>query len=124
MCSYDGTIYPICDGVTVQECYNDKTHVICEINTNRDECEVEEEEEEEEPIPPEEIGGCPPSMDAGGQACSQGKTIEEFCKDNPSTQGCGNEPKPPFENVCMGAGPECLGELPEPEPPITPEPEP
>jgi hypothetical protein len=35
VCSYDGTIYPICDGVTVQECYDLEDNVICEINTNK-----------------------------------------------------------------------------------------
>jgi hypothetical protein len=51
-------------------------------------------------------------MDASSIACREGRTVEEACNDNPSTQGC-ETPEPIEEPV----------DSEPPAPPIEPEPE-
>ena len=116
---------PVCDNVTVQRCQvklPDGTWHVCEINTTDHECEVEEEPQPitPEPVPEPEMRLCTQGMDAGSLACKEGKTVEEFCKDNPSTQGCPGseepiiepEPTPLQDDVCMGLPPEECARLP------------
>jgi hypothetical protein len=94
VCSYDGTIYPICDG-SVQTCYHNGE--ICEPNTNREVCSDFGEEEDEQGF----RGGvdCTAGVDAGSIACREGRTVEEVCKDNPSTDGCEKPEPEPIEIV-------------------------
>jgi hypothetical protein len=49
----------------------------------RDGCPPEEEQPQ--------IRYCPQSTDATGLSCKAGKSIEEFCADNPSIAGCNTE---------------------------------
>jgi hypothetical protein len=123
VCSYDGTIYPVCDNVTVQECYDLEDNVIC----------AEPEQQQQQQLPPcsaittlagpclndqgqQDMKMCTTSMHVSSIACKQGKTAEQVCADNPSTE------------VCPGAEQritEPITPVPEPEPtPITPKPQP
>ena len=78
-------------------------------------------QDEKPPVCPEGTTGTPPNckpirlctlgMDAASRACAEGISVEEYCKKNPTTQGCpgyelggGVGPEPP---VCTPDGPPC-----------------
>jgi hypothetical protein len=78
-------------------------------------------QDEKPPVCPEGTTGTPPNckpirlctlgMDAASRACAEGISVEEYCKKNPTTQGCpgyelggGVGPEPP---ICTPDGPEC-----------------
>jgi hypothetical protein len=116
-------------------------NVICEINTNRHECEVEDEEEEER-LPPcsavttpagpclndegqKDMKMCTQSEDIGSIACRHGIPPEEVCKRAPTIPACTGElesitePQPPTPELIE----EPIAITPEPEPqpqPIAP----
>jgi hypothetical protein len=142
---------PICDGST-QRCRvalpTGNWH-ICEIGTTDHECEIEDPEVEPVALQPcsavttpagpclndegeQDFKQCTTGMDVGSIACSQGKTVDQVCAENPETNGCGNEPQPePItlepEQCIPGTGTEdeaCESEIPDTVQENIPQPEP